>query len=144
MFSDAMVRDYLVHIVPLQEDLEETRDRLKEIKRDARSDGLNLDAINILVPVLGKYPHDKGAKVLNEVIRYAEAYGTEGLVARGDGEAHPSSSAEARAGLPQVPEAATPPPADVKPRGLGSRPLRLSTQIAASLCVTFGLLWLLN
>ncbi len=144
MLSDAAVRDYLERLVPLQEVVDGTRDRLGEIKREARSDGLNLDAMNALLPVLSKYPHDKGANVLNELIQYAEAYGTEGLVARGDGEAHASSGGPAHAEVPQVPPAAASAAVEAKPRGLGFRPLRLPAQLAASLCVTFGLLWLLN
>ena len=144
MSSNAMMRDYMERLVPLQEIAEENKNHLNEIKREARSDGLNLDALNALLPVIGKYPHDKGARVLSEVIRYAEAFGTEELVARGDGEAHASSGGQARADLPQVPQAATSPRAEAKPRGLGFGALRLPAQVAASLCVTFGLIWLLN
>ncbi len=142
MLSDAAVRDYLERLVPLQEDWEETRDGLTEIKRDARSDGLNLDAINAVLLVLSKYPHDKGAHVLNEVIRYAEAYGTENLVSQsgnGSGSTSPPDS---------VPDAdVSPPPkaevpASTVPPALAR--LRLSTQVVAAMFVTFGLLWLLN
>ena len=142
--SEATERDYLERLVPLQEILENTRDRQVEIKREARSDGLHLDALNALLPVLGKYPHDKGARVLSEVIRYAEAYGTEGLVASGHGEAQASAGGQAGAEVPQVPPAAAPPAAEARPRGLRFGRLRVWTQVAASLGVTFGLLWLLN
>ena len=144
MLSDSTVRDCLRRLVPLQEVAEETKDRLGEIKREARSDGLNLDALNALLPVIGKYPHDKGASVLNEVIRYAEAFGTEGLVARGNADAHASSNAEASAEVPQLPEATTPPPAGSGRRLVAFASLRLPTQVALAGFLTFGLIWLLN
>lgn len=138
------VRDYLERMVPLETDAVETRDRLNEIKREARSDGLNLDALDALLRILGKCPHDKGSSVLNEVIRYAEAYGTKGLVASCDGGPQASTGGLAGAEVPQLPRATTPPPADASPRGLGSGRLPVWTQVAASLVVSIGLIWLLN
>ena len=139
MGSDDITRAYLGRMAPLQEAYTENVNGLNEIKADARADGLNLDAVNALLPLLAKYPHDKGAMVINELIRYAEAYGTEGLVARGAGATQAPAPVEA--------ELAPPPPAPapaVQTRGPGGARLRAGTQLAAALGVAFGLLWLLN
>lgn len=144
MLSDTTVRDYLERLVPLQEVAEETRDRLGEIKQEARSDGLNLDALNALLPVIGKYPHDKGARVLSEVIRYAEAFGAENLVSQADTGSHPPSIPVSNADVSQPAKAEAHSAGGLGRRSTAYARLRLSTQVVASVFVTIGLIWLLN
>ena len=142
------VREHIQRIVRLQLDLEhasaDLRDELNIAKREARADGLNVDAVNALVPLLSKYRHDKGASVLREVIRYAEAFGTEALVSR----------TVSPATAPAVPAAATQasPPPEVGTQATSARrrrsrtaaSLRVPAQIATAISLTFGLIWLLN
>lgn len=144
MSSNATVRDYLKRLVPLQGMAEDNRDRLNEIRREARADGLNFDAVNALLPLLTKYPHDKAAGVLNEVIRYAEAFGTEPLVSQADTSSHPPPEPVPDAVDSQPTRGQVPPLGAVKHKSRLSGPLRLSTQVVAAMSVSVGLLWLLN
>ena len=144
MSPEAKVRDLFEQMVPLQEANTENARRLAEIRQEARSEGLNLDAVNALLPILVKFPHDKGAAVVNEIIRYAEAYGTENLVSQ-------TVAPPPALSAPATDSDVSPPPkpedqASARPRW---RPaalahLRLSTQVVAAVGVTVGLLWLLN
>ena len=144
MLSDAEVRDRLEQLVQIQQLWEEPKGRLAEIKRFARSDGLNLDALNVLLPVLSKYPHDKGASVLNDVIRYAEVFGTENLVSQADTGSHPPSIPVSNADVSQPASAEVRAPAVWEPGSKASAPLRLSVQVVVAMSVSVGLLWLLN
>ena len=144
MLSDAAIREYLERLVQNQRLSEEPRDRLNEIKREARGDGLNMDAVNALLPLLVKYPHDKGATAVNEMIRYAEVFGAEILVSRTAAPAAAPSAPSADADvLPPV-------NAEIRlaavPRRRPAAPahLRLSTQVVAAVGLTVGLIWLLN
>ena len=144
MLSDAAAREYLERMVPLQVAFTNNIDRLTEIKRDARSDGLNLDALNALLPVLSKYPHDKGASVLNDVIRYAEAFGAEPVVSQTVTPATAPSVPAADADVSPLPKAEAPASAAPRRRSSALAQLRLSTQVVAAMFLTFGLLWLLK
>lgn len=144
MLSDSEVRDYLNRMVPLQEVAAENIERLNEIKRDARADGMNRDAINALLPVLSKYPHDKGASVLNEVIRYAEVFGAGPIGSQANAITHRPRELGSNADVPQSATAEVPSPAISGRRSTASAPLRLSTQVVAALSLSIGLLWLLN
>ena len=143
MLSDDEVREYLERLVPLQEAFTEDANRLNEIKREAQSDGLSIDALNAFLPILVKYPHDKGARVLKEVIRCAETLGAEPLTTAGDTRpttpSNPSSDTHVSPPTVSVPSAAV-----SGWRARADAPLRLTTQVVAAVIVTFGLIWLLN
>ena len=136
MLSGAVLSEYLERMVPLQGAITENVDRLNEIKRDARSDGVNLDALHALLPILIKYPHDKGASVLNEIIRYAEAFGVESLVSKAD--------ADSPAPAEPTPEAQVTQPAESWRRSTAFARLRLSAQVVVAVGLSTGLIWLLN
>lgn len=173
MVPDRTVQEYLERIVPLQETYNEYLTRIAEIKREARGDGLKMEAVNALLPLLVKHPHDKGAAVINEMIRYAEAYGAEGVVsshsaalppvpAQADAtepaqadpsssphaDAAPSGPALARAGRIATAETqAMPQPTPAATRWLARiDPTRgrMAAQAVLGLCVTAGLLWFLH
>ncbi len=136
MLSGAVLSEYLERLVPLQGAFNENLDRLNEIKRDACSDGATLDALNALLPILSKYPHDKGARVLNEIIRYAEAFGVESLVSKAD--------ADSQAPAGPTPEAQVSQPAKSWRRSTAFPRLRLSAQVVVAVGLSTGLIWLLN
>ena len=144
MLSDATVRDHLERLVALQGAAEDNRDRLNDIKREARADGLNLDAVNALLPLLAKYPHDKGASVLNEVIRYAEVFGAESLVSQADTGSHPPWKPVLGADASQLANAEAHSAAALGRRSTAFAPLHLSTQVVAAVSLSIGLIWLLN
>ena len=151
--SDIAVHDYLERMIPLQETNFENATLLNEIKREARSDGLNVDAINALLPILVKYRHDKGAAVINEIVRYAELHGADSIVSRGavptpeaaaNASGTPSVSASANAAREAEAEVRPKPPAAPRDRKVALTRLRLSAQVVTATCVTAGLLWLLH
>lgn len=139
MLSGAVMSEYLERLVPLQGAADDNRDRLNDIKQEARSDGLNIDAINALLPLLTKYPHDKAAGVLNEVIRYAEAFGTESLVSQGAMSSYPVPTGESDVDVSQPATAGA-----LGRKSTAYAPLRLSVQVVAAMSVSVGLLWLLK
>ena len=53
------------------------RDRLIELRQDARSGGLNMQALNSLVDIMGESSHDRGSQVLADLVSYARAAGVE-------------------------------------------------------------------
>ncbi|MFQ5784506.1 MAG: hypothetical protein ACE5H8_06750 [Alphaproteobacteria bacterium] len=124
--------------------MDQPRDELNDLRREARSDGLNLDAVNALVPILAKYPHDKGAGVLNELIRYAGAFGTELAVAGANASPQPANDPASDERVPEPPSPAAPASAVPTPRPGASAPLRLASQVVVAVSVSIGLIWLLN
>ena len=144
MLSDTMMRNYLGRLLPLQENAGAVRDSINEIKREARSDGLNLDAINALVPLLHKYPHDKGASVLKEVIQYAEMFGTESLVSQANSSSHSQRELMSNTDVSGVTSGEVLPLSAVKHEWMLSGLFRLSTQVVVATSVSIGLIWLLS
>ncbi|MCG8596055.1 MAG: hypothetical protein MI785_17070 [Kiloniellales bacterium] len=53
------------------------RDRLGELRREARSGGLNMQAINSLIDIMGENSHDRGKKALADLVSYARAAGVD-------------------------------------------------------------------
>lgn len=144
MLSGAVLSEYLERLVPLQGAVAENLDRLNEIKRDARSDGADLDALNALLPILSKYPHDKGARVLNEIIRYAEAFGVESLVSKADADSQAPAEPTPEAQVSQPATAGIPWLAESRRRSTAFAGLRLSAQVVVAVGLSTGLIWLLN
>lgn len=142
------VREHIQRIVRLQQDLEQAsadpRDELNIAKREALADGLNMDALNALIPLLTKYSHDKGAKVLNEVIRYAEAFGTEVVLTQTVSAATAPAALTAVAQAPPASEADASAASARRRRSLTATSFRIPAQIVTAVSLTFGLIWLLN
>ena len=140
----ASVRNHVLRLVRLQEALDDPRDQLSDAKREAKADGLNIDAINALLPLLRKYPYNEAVGVLSESIRYAEVCGTRGAVQEADSSSSPPPERVMKH------DAAEPAKAEIRSlRALGRRvtsyaPLRLSTQVLAAVSLAIGLIWLLK
>lgn len=142
--EDKTIGRHVGRMVTLQHELEQPRDGLNDVRREARADGLNVDALNALVPLITKYPHDKAAGVLNELIRYAEIFGAEIDASRTkagtDRVSAPISGTE-----PAQSETSELRPAVASDRGaVADSPLRLSAEVLAAIGLTIGLIWLLN
>ena len=142
------VREHIQRIVRLQLDLErasaDPRDELNIAKREALADGLNMDALNALIPLLTKYRHDKGEKVLEDFIRYAEAFGTEALVSRTVTPATAPATLVAAIQASPPPEVGTQAASARRRRSLTATSFRVPAQIVTAVSLTFGLIWLLN
>ena len=144
MEQDEIIRDRLERMVALQQAMEDPRDALNDARREARADGLNVEALNALLPLMSKYPHDKGAGVLNEIIRYAKIYGAENLTSAASvgSQSSPEPSFAAEAEKSVKTKVRTPAASD-RDRATHD-PLRLSTQVIAALGLTICLIWFLN
>ena len=144
MLSDAALREHLERIVPLQEVFNESLDSLNEVKREARSDGLSTDALNAFLPILVRNPHDKGARVLNEVFCYAEALGIETFVSKAVADSQPPAEPAREVQDSQPATANIPPPVESKRKLAALAWFRLSSQVVAAVSLSIGLIWLLN
>ncbi len=142
--EEEIVHEYVDRMVALQQTMEQPRDELNDIRREARAGGLNVEALNVLVPLISKYPHDKGAGVLSEVIRYTEIFGAEILVsgANAGSPCSPKPTSSTDAAQPASAEVRSPAASDRDSAAHTS--LRLSTQVIAAVGLTIGLIWLLN
>ncbi len=142
--QEELIRKYLERMVALQIDLEGPRDELNDVRREARGDGLNLEALNLLVPLISKYPHDKGAKVLNEVMRYAEIIGAENLRPESLAAPRPAGQPVSNDAAPPSENAEHPTAAPSRRKTATSAPLRRTSALLAAICLSIGLVWLLN
>lgn len=140
---DRIWREQIEQMVLLRQSMDEARDKLGEIKREGRADGLNMDAVNALLPVLSQHPHDKGARVLLQMIRYAELVGAELNTLT----QHSISVSEAEAPLGPQTDVAGVQSGSAAASRQKSRiltRLRLSSQVVAAVSLSIGLIWLLN
>ena len=76
MDQDAL-HELIVQMAEVKEAMNVQRDLLNALRREARSDGLNLQALNPLVEILGEDKFDRGSRVVSDLISYARAAGAE-------------------------------------------------------------------
>ena len=76
MDQDALQK-HLLQMVEAKEAMNVQRDLLNSLRREARSDGLNMQALNPLVDILGEDKFDRGSRVVSDLISYARAAGAE-------------------------------------------------------------------
>ena len=74
--AEDRLRELIGEMVKAKEAMNEQRDRLVDLRREARAEGLNIQALNPLIDVMGEHSHDGGSRVLNEIIAYAQTCGT--------------------------------------------------------------------
>ena len=74
--EEETLRSCIERMVAEKETMNTARDQLVDYRREARSDGLNIQALNPLVDILSEHPHDRGARVLTDLIYYAQVAGT--------------------------------------------------------------------
>ena len=68
---------YVERIVEIQQTVKELNSQVQSIRRDARSSGVDLDALNFLINMRFRHTVDQGASVVDHVIEYADAIGIE-------------------------------------------------------------------
>ena len=74
--AEDRLRELIGEMLEAREAMNEQRDRLNDLRREARSEGLNMQALNPLIEIMGEYSHDGGSQVLNRMIAYAQTFGT--------------------------------------------------------------------
>ena len=71
------LRELIDRMVSAKEAMNAQRDLLNDFRREARSDGLNMQALNPLIDILGENSHDRGSRTLNDLVDYARAAGAD-------------------------------------------------------------------
>lgn len=80
--SGEELRKLVEEMTAAREAMNVHRDRLGELRRDARSGGLDMQALNSLVDIMGENSHDRGKQALADLVFYARAVGLDsGLAA---------------------------------------------------------------
>jgi hypothetical protein len=142
------LRSLIERMVQAREAMNVQRDLLNDFRRDARSDGLNMQALNPLVDILGEQSHDRGSKVLSDLLSYARAAGTE--LDLGDGPldtnkgptAIPAKDDGASQVLAMGPAATAAGSAPGRSSGRGW--MKSASHGALAIFISGALLWLLN
>ena len=75
--GSSSIATYVERIVELQATVSELNSQIGRIRRDARTAGVDIDALNFLIGIRVRYPTDKGAAVVDRVIEYADLSGVE-------------------------------------------------------------------
>ena len=134
------VETYMERIIEIQQTVKELNAQINGIRRDARESGLNLDAFNFLVNQRMRFPDDKGARVVDQLIEYAEMTGVEfehsremvlassGVAMGAQNQGGESILARAQYRIEQDEE----------------KPTSLLARVAMAIAVTVVLMWLVN
>ena len=72
-----VLQKLLLQMAEAKEAMNVQRDLLNSLRREARGDGLNMQALNPLVEILGEHKFDRGSRVVSDLITYARAAGAE-------------------------------------------------------------------
>ncbi|MCH7793611.1 MAG: hypothetical protein IH900_00520 [Proteobacteria bacterium] len=75
--EEETLRRCIARMVAAKESMNTARDELIDIRREARSDGANIQALNPLVDILGEHGHVLGARVLADLFHYAQVAGSD-------------------------------------------------------------------
>lgn len=75
--AKARVKSFIDRLVRLHEQKAEIMEDIKEVKKEAKSEGWNVKAIDKLVAMIVKDTSDKEAALMNEIMLYADAAGVQ-------------------------------------------------------------------
>lgn len=79
--EEETLRSCIGRIVRAKEAMNASLEEVNDLRLEVRSEGINLEALDPLVHILSRHPHDRGVKVLTDLARYARVAGTElGLI----------------------------------------------------------------
>lgn len=133
--SDDRLKDALDRLTSIQTSKLDLNQEALRIRKHIRDFDVNVDALNILADVRSKDQKGEGARVLEDLIRYARQTGTQ-VDLPGSGAAPPLPGETV---LPVVER----PPDHSDERALRGR-WKLFSQLAAAIAVTFGLFALIH
>ncbi|MCP5149646.1 MAG: DUF2312 domain-containing protein [Chromatiales bacterium] len=141
--GDQHLADYVERMVALSNQAKEISAELAAVRRTAKGEGYDLDALNLLVQVRMRAPKDNGSGLIVDLLRYSRATGTSieseasGVAAVGDSpavvHAQPSGSPGSGAFGLEVEE----------PEAGGNRRGRVIREITLGIAVSVSLLWAL-
>jgi uncharacterized protein (UPF0335 family) len=71
----SLLNGYIDKISEVQRSIQELQTEINQIRRDARTDGFNMEAVNILSQIIAKSSHDEGVGLLQDIVEYAHQIG---------------------------------------------------------------------
>jgi len=117
---------------------------LRDLRMDARAEGLHVMALNFLINARTEFPHDKGNEVLREVLRYAQACGTNLELGDSNVENTQSNSQTEATQNPPADEDSEDQPLQPNSRPDHGKKLRLLKELFLGAMIAVVLLWLLR
>ena len=67
----SLPRHYVDQMSALQRMVSESQQELQRLRQDAKTDGVNVDALNLLVLIRSRNLPDGGTRILNDLVEYA-------------------------------------------------------------------------
>ena len=71
----SLLEHYIDDMSEAQQMTLESQRELQRLRQDAKTDGLNVDALNLLIQVRSRTPPDGGTRILNDLVSYAISVG---------------------------------------------------------------------
>ena len=135
--ESSLLKQYIDHMSGVQGMILEPQRELQQLRQDAKTDGLNVDALNLLVQVRSRSLPDGGARILNDLVEYAIGIGIQfDQVSPKPAWEH----AEEQHVTSNLPEEQRTSPADQRIFGH----IRLSAQLALGALLSAAMLWYLQ
>lgn len=73
----ALLDNYIEKISAVQNSIQELQVEIGQLRRDARIDGFNMEAVHTLAQIISKSSHDGGLGLLRDILTYAQRTGIE-------------------------------------------------------------------
>ena len=73
--TPALLVSYIDRLVNVQTSILELQRETAQLRQDARADKFNMEAVFQLGLIVSKSPHDKGVRLLTDILRYAHQSG---------------------------------------------------------------------
>ena len=73
----SLLNSHIEKISVLQSSIQDLQVEINEVRRDARTEGFNMEAVHILSQIVAKSSHDGGLGLLQDIVKYAQQIGVE-------------------------------------------------------------------
>ena len=146
--EEETLRSCIERMVAAKVTMNTARDQLVDFRREARSDEMNIEALNPLVEILSEHPYDRGARVLTDLISYAQVASSDlplsgnGTPAGGWSKGVPGQQTVTDTDL-EASQSDTPAGSKSRRRHI-SPSFRLAFNGVLAGCLSYFLVWLLN
>ena len=133
----SLPKHYIDQMSAVQRMISEPQRELQQLRQDAKTDGINVDALNLLVQVRSRSLPDGGTRILNDLVEYAVGIGIQFDQIASQ---HAWDHAEKQHITSNLPEEQRTSPAN---RQLFDH-IRLSAQLALGALLSAAMLWYLQ
>jgi len=73
--DSSLLSNYIENIATIQRSIQELQAEQAQLRTDARTDGFNLEAVQMLSQIVSKSAHDGGVGLLHDIVKYAHQIG---------------------------------------------------------------------